>query len=51
VNHSEKYLNELIWREFYMQILWHFPRVVNESFKPAHDRISCVTMSRVHALV
>jgi len=36
---SEKYLNELIWREFYMQILWHFPRVVNESFKPKYDRI------------
>ncbi|MEK0420762.1 MAG: hypothetical protein RLZZ161_613 [Bacteroidota bacterium] len=36
---SEKYLNELIWREFYMQILWHFPRVVNESFKTKYDRI------------
>lgn len=36
---SEKYLNELIWREFYMQILWHFPRVVKESFKPKYDRI------------
>lgn len=36
---SEKYLNELIWREFYMQILWYFPRVVNESFKPKYDRI------------
>ena len=36
---SEKFLNELIWREFYMQILWHFPRVINESFKPKYDRI------------
>lgn len=37
---SEKYLNELIWREFYMQILWHFPKVVNTSFKPKYDRIA-----------
>jgi deoxyribodipyrimidine photo-lyase len=39
MNLSEKYLNELIWREFYMQILWHFPRVINEAFKPKYDRI------------
>ncbi|MBI1221259.1 MAG: deoxyribodipyrimidine photo-lyase [Bacteroidetes bacterium] len=36
---SEKYLNELIWRDFYQMILFHFPRVVNHSFKPAYDRI------------
>jgi deoxyribodipyrimidine photo-lyase len=36
---SEKWINELIWREFYMQILWHFPHVVSKSFKPAYDRI------------
>jgi deoxyribodipyrimidine photo-lyase len=37
---SETWLNELIWREFYMQILWHFPRVgEGKSFKPAYDRI------------
>ena len=36
---SDKYVNEIIWREFYSQILWHFPRVVTESFKPAYDRI------------
>jgi len=24
---SETYLNELIWREFYQMILWHFPKV------------------------
>jgi len=33
------FLNELIWREFYMMILWHFPRVVNHSFKPKYDLI------------
>lgn len=36
---SEKYLNELIWREFYMQILWHFPHVVTRAFKPRYDQI------------
>ncbi|MDH3711747.1 MAG: DNA photolyase family protein, partial [Cyclobacteriaceae bacterium] len=36
---NETFLNELIWREFYMMILWHFPQVVTESFRPAYDRI------------
>ncbi|MCU0425181.1 MAG: DNA photolyase family protein [Candidatus Kapabacteria bacterium] len=36
---NETWLNELIWRDFYMQILWHFPRIVEESFKPDYDRI------------
>ncbi|MDT8402029.1 MAG: deoxyribodipyrimidine photo-lyase [Bacteroidales bacterium] len=33
------YLNELIWREFFMQILFHFPHVVENSFKPKYDGI------------
>lgn len=36
---SEKYFNELIWRDFYQMILFHFPRVVEESFKPSYDLI------------
>ena len=36
---NEKYLNELIWREFFMHILWHFPEVVNHSFKQKYDAI------------
>ena len=36
---SEKWLNELIWREFYMMILWHFPHVVGNSFRSEYDRI------------
>jgi len=37
---SETYLNELIWREFYSMILWHFPQVgEGRSFKPAYDAI------------
>lgn len=37
--HSEVFLNELIWRNFYVDILWHFPHVVEKSFKPAYDFI------------
>ena len=37
---NETFLNELIWREFFMMILWHFPRVVNTSFKEEYDRIA-----------
>ena len=36
---NQVYLKELIWREFFMQILWHFPHVVNSSFKPKYDNI------------
>ena len=37
---SEVYLKELIWREFFMQILYHFPHVANHSFKAKYDNIS-----------
>jgi deoxyribodipyrimidine photo-lyase len=37
---SETYLNELIWRDFYQMILWHFPQVgKGKAFKPAYDGI------------
>lgn len=36
---SQVWLNELIWREFYMMILSFFPKVTNHSFKPEYDRI------------
>lgn len=36
---NETFLNELIWREFFMQILWHFPHTVHKAFKPKYDRI------------
>jgi deoxyribodipyrimidine photo-lyase len=36
---NTKFATELIWREFYMSILSHFPRVTNQSFKPEYDRI------------
>ena len=36
---NETWLNELIWRDFYMMILHHFPHVATNSFKPAYDKI------------
>ena len=36
---NEIFWQELIWREFFMQILWHFPHTATESFKPQYDRI------------
>jgi deoxyribodipyrimidine photo-lyase len=35
----ELFLSELIWREFFMQILFHFPRVVTNNFRPKYDGI------------
>ncbi len=39
LNENENFLNELIWREFFMMIFWHFPHVVNHSFRKEYDRI------------
>lgn len=36
---EKTWLNELIWREFYFMILWHFPHTVNKAFKPEYDRL------------
>ena len=36
---NQTFLQELIWREFFMQILFHFPQVVTQSFKKQYDRI------------
>ena len=38
-SNNETFLKELIWREFFMQILWHFPHTVNASFRPKYDNI------------
>lgn len=37
--HSEVFLSELIWRNFYSQILWYFPHVATRAFKPIYDNI------------
>lgn len=36
---NNTFLKELIWREFFMQILWHFPHTSNSSFRPKYDAI------------
>lgn len=36
---NEIFWQELIWREFFMQILWHFPETIDNAFKKKYDRI------------
>ncbi len=36
---NEKFLNELIWRDFYQMILFHFPQTVHSEFKKNYSRI------------
>lgn len=36
---NSTFLNELIWREFYMMILYHNPKVVDRAFKSKYDQI------------
>ena len=38
-NNETTFLSELIWREFFMQILFHFPYVINSNFKKKYDEI------------
>lgn len=40
--YSETWLSEIIWRDFFMQILWHFPHVKNESFNKKYDQIKWI---------
>ncbi|MCS6928308.1 MAG: DNA photolyase family protein [Saprospiraceae bacterium] len=37
---NDTYLNELIWRDFYSQILAHFPHVVNHPFQPQYEHVA-----------
>jgi deoxyribodipyrimidine photo-lyase len=39
---DKTWLSELIWREFYMMILHHFPQTMNHAFRPEYDRIKWV---------
>ena len=36
---ADTWLSELIWREFYIHILYHFPHVLHRSFRPEYDDI------------
>lgn len=40
VKQNQTWLSELIWREFFMQILYHFPTVVQSSFKEKYEAIA-----------
>jgi deoxyribodipyrimidine photo-lyase len=33
------WLSELVWRDFYQQVLWHQPHVAQQAFRPEYDRI------------
>lgn len=37
--HNQVYINELIWRDFYQTILYHFPHVVGNAFRAKYDKI------------
>ena len=39
LKHNLTWLSELTWREFFMQILYHYPHVVTESFRKQYDAI------------
>jgi deoxyribodipyrimidine photo-lyase len=39
---EKTWLNELVWREFYMMILYHFPKTADHAFKPEFDRVKWV---------
>ncbi|RDK87229.1 cryptochrome/photolyase family protein [Marinirhabdus gelatinilytica] len=36
---NETFWEELIWREFFMQILWHFPKTVDNAFRKKYDHV------------
>ena len=36
---NKTFVSELIWREFFMQILYHFPKVVGNNFKRKYDGV------------
>jgi deoxyribodipyrimidine photo-lyase len=39
-NENQVFLGELIWREFFMQILFNFPHVVTDNFRPKYNGIA-----------
>jgi deoxyribodipyrimidine photo-lyase len=39
LKNNEVFLSELIWREFFMQILYHYPKVVKHNFRSKYDGI------------
>ncbi len=49
LEYSPVFLNELIWRNFYADILYHFPHVEKRSFKAAYDHISWINSEKEFA--
>jgi deoxyribodipyrimidine photo-lyase len=47
---SQTWLSELVWRDFYVQILANFPQVASGAFKPEYDAISWEEGARAEAL-
>ncbi|MFN2437908.1 MAG: FAD-binding domain-containing protein [Chitinophagaceae bacterium] len=39
INLNHTYLKELVWREFFMQMLWHYPRLATQACKIAYENI------------
>ncbi len=37
---ADVWLSELIWRDFFMQILWNFPHVEKSSFRPQYETVA-----------
>jgi deoxyribodipyrimidine photo-lyase len=46
---TDIFVNELIWRDFYRQILWHFPHVAKSSFKEEYDDLKWENDERLFA--
>lgn len=44
---DDTFMSELIWREFFMQILFHFPHVVTQNFRPKYDGIKWLNNEEV----
>ena len=39
---NKTFLKELIWREFFIQILWHFPHTINKCFKEKYENVKWI---------
>ncbi len=39
INVNETYLKELVWREFFMQMLWHYPHIATKACKMEYENI------------
>jgi deoxyribodipyrimidine photo-lyase len=39
IKSTDIFVNELIWRDFYRQILWHYPHVARGCFRPQYDEL------------